>query len=78
MTCEICGEKSGRVSKTTRTFGSGRPAFLIEGVPVVRCFNCGESYFTAATLKELERIRKDWRKLAVAKRVPVAKFKGAA
>ncbi len=78
MTCDICGEKGARVSKTTRTFGSGRSAFLIEGVPLVRCPHCGESYFTAATLKELERIRKDWRKLAVAKRLPVAKFRGAA
>jgi YgiT-type zinc finger domain-containing protein len=66
------------VRRTTRTFGSGRSAFLIEDVPLIRCPSCGESYFTAATLREIERIRKQWRKLAVIKRVPVAKFKGAA
>jgi len=33
---------------------------------------------TAVTLKEIERIRKRWRKVAVEKRLPVAKFKGAA
>jgi hypothetical protein len=59
-------------------FGSGRSAFLIEDVPFVRCPNCGESYFTAGTLKEIERIRKHWRKLSVAKQMAVAKFKGAA
>ena len=32
----------------------------------------------AATLKEIERIRRHWRKVAVAKRIPVAKFRGAA
>jgi len=51
---------------------------LIEGVPLVRCPNCGESYFTADTLKEIERIRKQWRKVTVEKRVLVATFKGAA
>jgi hypothetical protein len=51
---------------------------LIEGVPVVRCPNCGESYFTAATLQEIEQIRKHWRKVTVEKRVLVAKFTGGA
>ena len=78
MICDICGKRGARVRRTTRTFGSGRSAFLIEGVPLVRCPNCGESYFTADTLKEIERIRKHWRKVAVAKQVPVAKFAGAA
>ena len=78
MICDMCGQRGARVRRTTRTFGSGRSAFLIEGVPLVRCPNCGESYCTAATLQEIERIRRHWRKLAVAKRVPVAKFRGAA
>jgi len=78
MICDICGKRGARVRRSTRTFGSGRSAFLIEGVPLVRCPNCGESYFTAETLKEIERIRKHWRKVTVAKRVQVAKFKGAA
>ena len=78
MICDICGKQGARVRRTTRTFGSGRSAFLIEGVPLVRCPNCGESYFTADTLTEIERIGKHWRKVAVAKQVPVAKFKGAA
>jgi YgiT-type zinc finger domain-containing protein len=78
MICDICGEHGARVRRTTRSFGSGKSHFLIEGVPVVRCPHCGESYLTSATLKEIERIRKGWRTLAVEKRVPVAKFKGAA
>ena len=78
MICDMCGKQGARVRITTRTVGSGRSAFLIEGVPLIRCPNCGESYFTADTLREIERIRKAWRKVTVAKRVPVAKFKGAA
>lgn len=78
MICDICGERRARTRRTTRTFGSGRSAFLIEGVPLVHCASCGESYFTAATLKEIEHIRRHWRKIAVAKRMPVAKFRDAA
>jgi len=78
MICDICGKQGARVRRTTRSFGSGCSQFLIDGVPLVRCPHCGEGYLTAATLKEIEHIRKQWRKLAVEKRVPVAKFKGAA
>ncbi len=62
----------------TKSFGSGRSMLLIEGIPVVCCPHCGESYLTADTLAEIDRIQKHRRKVAVAKRVPVAKFKGAA
>ena len=78
MICDMCGKQGARVRRTTRTFRSGRTEFLIEGVPLVRCSSCGESYFTADTLKEIERIRKRWREVSVEKRVSVAKFKGAA
>jgi len=62
----------------TKTFGSGRAMFLIEGVPVVCCRHCGESYLTAKTLEEIERIRYQRRKVTVERRLRVAKFKGAA
>jgi YgiT-type zinc finger domain-containing protein len=78
MICDMCGKRGARVRRTVRPFGAARSAFLIEGVPLVRCPNCGESYFTAATLEEIERIRKHWRKVTVEKRVPVAKFEGTA
>jgi hypothetical protein len=51
---------------------------LIEDVPVVTCPSCGESYLTAEMLKEIERIRLHWRQLTVPKKVPFAKFGGAA
>ena len=74
MICAICGKKGARILRVTRSYGRGRMSFLIEGVPVVSCRACGESYLTAATLKEIERIRLHWRKLAVRKEVPVARF----
>ena len=78
MTCDICGGKKAKVRRVTQSFGRGRSSFLIEGVPVVRCPECGESYMTAATLEEIERIRGHWRELTVDKKIPTARFGGAA
>jgi YgiT-type zinc finger domain-containing protein len=78
MVCEVCGKKGARIRRVTRTFGKGKTAFLIEGVPTVSCPNCGESYLTASTLREIERIRQHRRHLTKARRVPVATFGGAA
>ena len=78
MVCDICGKKGARTRRVTRSYPQGRSSFLIEGVPVVSCRSCGESYLTAATLQEIERIRMHWRQLTVKKEVPVAKFRGAA
>ena len=78
MVCDNCGKKRARVRKVTRSYGRGRSAFLVEGVPMVTCPDCGESYFTAETLQELERIRLHWRQLATERKLPVAKFRGAA
>jgi len=76
MTCDICGKDGARVRHITRTCYVGKVAFLVEDVPSVTCPSCGESYLTADTLKELERIRMHWRQLAVDKTVPVASFAG--
>ncbi|MCK6463944.1 MAG: type II toxin-antitoxin system MqsA family antitoxin [Phycisphaerae bacterium] len=58
--------------------GRGKTTFLIENVPLVTCPSCGESYYTAETLKEIERIRLHWRQLTVEKPFPLATFGGAA
>ena len=78
MICALCGKRKARLHRTTQVFGRGRRSYLVENIPEVSCRACGESYLTAKTLKELERIRQDWRKLAVKRLVPVAKFGGAA
>jgi YgiT-type zinc finger domain-containing protein len=78
MICDVCGKKGARIRRVTRSFGKGRLSFFIENVPVVSCPYCGESYLTAETAREIERIRMHWRQLSVEKRVSVAKFGGAA
>ena len=76
--CDLCGNKEARVRRVTRSYGKGRREFLIRGVPVVSCPHCGESYLTAETLHEIERIKQHRRRLAVEQPVLVAQFGGAA
>ena len=78
IVCDVCGKKGARIRRVTRSFGRGKAAFLIESVPVVSCPSCGESYLTANTLREIERIRLHRRQLTKDRVVPVATFGGAA
>ena len=69
MKCDICGKDGARVKRLPRTYGKGKSILLIENVPVVSCPNCGESYLTADTLHEIERLKVHQKKLASERRV---------
>jgi len=74
MVCDICGKKGARMHRVSRSYGKGDDLFVIENVPLISCPNCGESYLTAETLQEIERIklhRRIWRKM---RNVAVAVF----
>jgi YgiT-type zinc finger domain-containing protein len=74
MICEICGKKTTRTRRVTRSYGKGANLLLIENVPIVSCSNCGESYLTAKTLHEIDRIKRQRNDLAKPKTVDVAAF----
>lgn len=76
VVCEVCGQPGARVRYVTRSFGHGESLLIIENVPMVSCPSCGESYFTADTLHEIERIKRHRHEVAVGKVVPVAEFAG--
>ena len=76
--CDVCGKQKVRVRRVTRSYGTGKTEYLIRAVPVVSCPHCGESYLTAETLREIERIKLHRRQLAVKRSVPVVQFGGAA
>lgn len=78
MKCDICGKNSAKVRRLTQTVGKGSSSFFVRNVPVVSCLSCGESYLTAETLKELERMRLHWREVTRQEKVLVATFVGAA
>jgi len=74
MICEICGKDGARVRRVTRTYGKGKDMFVIENIPVITCPHCGESYFEAETLHEIERIKLHKKSVATTREVRVAQY----
>ena len=61
----------------TRSFGKGVGLLVIEHIPMWSCQACGESYFTAQTMPELERIKTLRKSVAKPRSVAVASFEEA-
>jgi YgiT-type zinc finger domain-containing protein len=74
MICDICGKEGARVRHVTRSYGQGENLLVIENVPVISCPHCGESYLTADTLHEIERIKLHRQNFATERSVSVAVF----
>ena len=74
MICAMCGKSGARVVRVTKSYGKGPSLLVVERVPVVGCPRCGESYLTAETLHELERIKLHRRRMTKRRNVPVATF----
>ncbi|MFQ5812291.1 MAG: type II toxin-antitoxin system MqsA family antitoxin [Anaerolineae bacterium] len=74
MLCDICGREGARIRRVTRTYGNGKDLLVIENIPVVSCPHCGESYLTAETLHEIERIKLHRESFAVERPIEVASF----
>ncbi len=74
MVCDICGKKGAYIRKVTETYGKGKNLLVVENIPMVSCLHCGESYFTAETLHEIERIKLHRKSFAVERSVEVASF----
>ncbi len=74
MICEICGKNSARRKQVDRSYGKRENLMIIENIPVIKCSACGESYMTAETLHEIERIKLQRQSFAVKRNIPVADF----
>lgn len=74
VTCDVCGKTGTKIRFVSRSYGRGATLFVIEKIPVVSCPHCGESYLTADTLHEIERIKLHRQLLAEQRSVPVAVF----
>ncbi|MEA3436044.1 MAG: type II toxin-antitoxin system MqsA family antitoxin [Thermodesulfobacteriota bacterium] len=74
MICDICGQDGAKIRQVTRSYGKGAKLLIIENVPIVSCLHCGESYLTAETLHEIERIKLHSQSFAKKRSVPVAAF----
>ncbi|WP_273703008.1 type II toxin-antitoxin system MqsA family antitoxin [Candidatus Accumulibacter vicinus] len=74
MLCASCGHSGAQLRKVTRSSGRGSSLLVIENIPMWSCPHCGESYFSAQTLHEIERIKALRKSVAVDRSVPVAVF----
>jgi YgiT-type zinc finger domain-containing protein len=74
VACYVCGKKGARMRRVSRSYGKGQNLLVIENVPVVSCPHCGETYLTAETLHEIERIKAERQSLAEKRTVAVAEF----
>jgi YgiT-type zinc finger domain-containing protein len=74
MVCDICGKSGVRQRYSSRSYGQGESLLVIEGVPVMSCPHCGESYLTAQTLHQIERIKRQREGIAVKRPVAVTTF----
>ena len=72
--CAYCGSAKVQTRQVTRSFGKGDNLLVIEAIPLVSCSNCGESYFTAETMHEIERVKAHRKSLGVSRPVSVAHF----
>ena len=75
--CAHCGSSAIQLKHVTRSFGKGANLLVIEGAPLWSCPACGESYFTARTMHEIERIKALRESLAVKRPVSVAAYEAA-
>jgi YgiT-type zinc finger domain-containing protein len=74
MVCDICGEKGARLRRVARTYGKGKDLLVVENVPIVVCSHCGESYLTAETLHEIQRLKLHRKSLATKRAVEAVSF----
>ena len=73
-TCDICGKNKAKVRHVTRSYGKGKNLLVIENIPVISCTSCGESYMTAETMHEIERIKLHRKNFAIERPIAVAEY----
>lgn len=73
-TCDVCGFESARIRNIPRSYGRGATLLVVENVPVISCPHCGTSYLTAATMKKIDRIKRNRVALSQVRSLQVALF----
>jgi len=74
MICDLCGKKGAKVKRFSRSYGKGNQVLVIDNVPIVVCPHCGESYITAETLREIERLKLHKKHVKAKRLAPVISY----
>ena len=56
--CVHCGRNGLQLREVARNFGKGKLLLAIEGIPMISCPHCRESWFAAQTMHEIEQIKR--------------------
>jgi YgiT-type zinc finger domain-containing protein len=74
MKCDLCGSEKAKIRYISRSYGNNEELFIIENIPLISCPDCGESYFTAETMKKIQAIKQEKKSITVTRSIPVARF----
>ncbi|WP_330204792.1 type II toxin-antitoxin system MqsA family antitoxin [Cyanobacterium sp. Dongsha4] len=74
MKCDLCGSEKAKIRYISRSYGNNEEIFIIENIPLISCPDCGESYFTAETMRKIEAIKQLRNSSTITRNIPVAKF----
>jgi len=74
MICDICGRDGAKTKHVSRAYGKGDDMVVIAKVPIVVCPNCGESYITAETMHQVERLKLHKRSMKTQRLAPVINY----
>lgn len=74
MRCDNCGSDKPRARQISRIYNKGKNLLVIENIRAVDCPSCGESYMTADTPPEIERIKLHRNSFGVKRPVRVAAY----
>jgi YgiT-type zinc finger domain-containing protein len=72
--CDYCGKIGARINHVSRSYGKDANLLIIEDIPVVTCPHCKETYMTAETMHEIERIKLHRKSLSKKRQIAVAEF----
>jgi YgiT-type zinc finger domain-containing protein len=74
ITCDYCGKTGAKINHASRSYGKDASLLIIEDIPVVSCPHCKETYMTAETMHEIERIKLHRKSLSKKRQIAVAEF----
>jgi YgiT-type zinc finger domain-containing protein len=71
IVCDVCGVQEAQLRRVTRSYGKGASLLVIENIPVITCHHCGESYLEPDTIRAIERVKRNKKRLAKPRPVAV-------
>ncbi len=72
--CDYCGKSGARINHVSRSYGKDADLLVIEDIPVTICPHCKETYMTAETMHEIERIKLHRKSISKKRQISVAAF----